>query len=427
VPKGAPFERAVARCVKKQLLSINARTFRLQNLALPFLPNLKNLCITSSAPLSNLSGLTNCPSLRTLDLSGCGCLTHIAPISACAQLICLTLSACEALESLEGLEWCSALTRLCVSGCRALTNLHPLKGLQALQTLNAEGCYQLQDVSALESLTSLTSVTLHHCINLPHARFASQRLHTLNIVHCPMLQLDVSECANLQQLHANQSSWLTDLNDFPTNLTAALFSWCFSLTNVAAVNTWHNLQMLDLEDCTQLVRFDVGFDADSLPFLRELVLSGCSALQHAPFLSNLKALRELHMNGCVKLHAVDLSGCENLLVLDITARSFVDFPVLPTVNRITQIDWSFSDAVSLLPVMACTQLDTLLLEGCLVTDFTPLHSCPLKNLDVSRNWQLTSLSSLEACKKLSKVTAALCPSLDLHTCAFLGDRLRRSS
>jgi len=364
--------------------------------------------------------------LRILDLSGCDYLTHIAPIAGCVQLTCVTLSGCEALESLGGIEWCPSLSRLCVSGCRALQSLHPLKSLQNLAFLDAQGCYQLRDVSALDTCPNLAEVTLQHCINLELARFTGGRLRTLNVIHCPALYLDVAGCATLTNLHANQSSWLTDLSNFPNNLQVAFFSWCFSLSDVCAASGWYNLQVLDLEDCTQLQRFELGAGVNPLPFLRELILSGCTALEEAPFLNSLKALTELHMANCVKLHAVDLAHCENLLTLDITAREFVDFPILPIVNRITQLDWSFSDTESLLPLVKCTQLESLFLEGCLVTDFAPLAHIALKNLDVSRNWKLTSLTSLKAFNNLQQVTAELCPSLDVRTCSFLNERLRRN-
>lgn len=408
VPKSAFFERAVEKCVAKRLLSITAHKPNLLNLTLPYLPSLRNLCMGGSTLLTNLAGLASCPSLRILDLSGCSFVTHIAPISACPHLVCATFSACEALESLEGIEWCSALSKLFIPGCRALTTLHPLEGLQSLAFLDAQGCFQLRDVSALESCPKLTEVSLQHCINLPCARFSNGQLHTLNAIHCPMLQLDVSGCAALRKLHANQSSWLTGLCDFPAHLNMAFFSWCFSLTNVDAVNGWQNLQILDLEDCTQLKRFNVS----SLPLLRELILSGCTALEEAPFLGSFKRLRELHMANCTALQNVDLAGCENLLVLDITARKAADFPVLPTANRIAQMDWSFSGALSLAPLAACAQLETLLLESSMVCDFTPLAKCTeLRTLDVSRNWIVESLGPLQACTKLERLVADLCPNL----------------
>lgn len=294
-----------------------------------------------------------------------------------------------------------------------------LSQLVSLEVLNVQSSEILQTAN-IAGCTSLLKLTLF-----------GQHMYRLNGTHG--FNLDVTSCTLLQELSCRHCSLehinvfgLTALRlvDLSGNTVSELdLSSCTSVTSLDCNS--NRLQVLDMTPCPKLETLHCGSNP-----LTKLLLSGCSHLStlgcasvNLDFgefdLSKCTALRSLHLAEMEGLLNLDLRDCPHLEDLSLEGTSDVETINLAGLKELykVRVDWVAAavidltgcTALKLLVCRACSNLTMLSLLGCSKLHSLMVHSCGLRDIDLS------------SCKQLGHLDCTITPleALDLTSCVAL--------
>ncbi|MEV5751349.1 NACHT domain-containing protein [Actinoallomurus sp. NPDC052308] len=224
----------------------------------------------------DLSPLTaHADSLTWVNISTSAVVRDMAPLRRLSNLRSLRLSS-SGLRDLEFVRDLPALDAIGLVHLEEVTDFSPLHAQISLRDLTLEECPALTDLDALPPLEGLRSL-----------RLIGSSLES-------GLEDLVRRAANLQFLHVNHSSWVTDLRPLAGLDLEELGIWgCRGVTDFAPITAFRRLYFLDLED--------TGIDdlgpLAGLTELQTLWLRHCSDVTDLSPLGGLRKLRRLFLKG----------------------------------------------------------------------------------------------------------------------------------
>ena len=305
--------------------------------------------------------------LKKLDLSGWPCGDYY---SASAAQTCGLLARCSALEEL-----------VIFSGCLFVgkpDSLPLCSALQSLHLLDPSNSH-LGGIALL--FTALKKLVLEGCVN--------DELDLDSIAACRDLRQ-----LSLEDVSCNMSS-LTSL----TQLSSLHLRACWDDEVLQPIALLSSLRHLELEEANGITDFSpLGSLRSSL---ERLIIAGDNYIEASslgPCLSPCTLLRHLDLSGC----------CEDKDVYE--EGDTLDLSALSACILLEHLDLSNCPVTgSLEPLLPCTRLQRLILNGCRVTALAPLVS--LVELHLSYCNKLRELSPLTACISLRTLWIYQCPRL----------------
>ncbi|CAI0413023.1 unnamed protein product [Linum tenue] len=284
-----------------------------------WLKSLETLSICHMDALGNVDGLDSLYSLKSLTLRSCDALERLPSMTSLCKLLhlksyklrpleilglerlksleTLTIRDLKVLCNLDGLDSLYSLTYLTLSRCDALERLPSMVCLSKLRDLSISSCSCLRGIQGLGGLKSLQMLYIRDAESLSHL-FGFDTLLSRNKLENLKLTLSGVEIGNvdtelsLDGLESMEDLVKLDLNDLA------------SLRRLPSLSKLGNLKSLTVNNAPKL-RVIEGLGG--LKFLKELDLSGCTALEKLP-------MDQLY--GLERLRSVDIHGCTNLIDLE---------------------------------------------------------------------------------------------------------------
>ncbi|CAN1245424.1 Disease resistance protein L6 [Linum grandiflorum] len=302
-------------------------------------------CVTSSSP--NISNLLDLKDLEELCFVHCDTVPEIPrDIWQLTKLKTLQLVLCFCNESLlvdkDG-TLPPSLTSLIFKCCKHLnrlpnlgrlnnlmelrlvdvgvTEIHSLGELRMLEVLEISESH-VGNLYGLDNLVQLKELTLKKCHRLENLPSLSNliKLHSLVIINCCMLLVDVTGVDRLESLQTLTFSDCWSLKELPDisslkSLEELNVDECTELIKVAGLEKLEKLEKLRMRNCKSIKELP---DMSGLKNLKELDVSQCSRLTKVVGLDKLEELRGLNMCGCESIKKLpDMSGLKNLMYLNL--------------------------------------------------------------------------------------------------------------
>lgn len=248
------------------------------------------LCVLELSDCSKLSDIyppffVNLSSLQDIDLSATN-LKTIPSFSEFKNLRKLKVCNCDSLDKLEGLESLATLEFLDLSDSTGLKELNSLENLSKLKELNLSKT-QISSLPSFPENSNLQILTLKDCSLL----ILVKSLQVLS----KLQKLDLSGCVSLTHMEDKLLEKLTQLRDL--NLSGTRLQISPSLSKLK------NLEIICFRNCKELSEIP---GLDRLTQLQQLDLSG-SAAKEIPF-EKLSNLQYLGLENCLNLVKFQIDG-----------------------------------------------------------------------------------------------------------------------
>ena len=302
--------------------------------------------------------------------------------------------------------------------------------------------------------------SFYNVLNVSSVTVNSSTLNRLHISNAPYLRsLDLSQAPNITILQVfDFRRYNEDITSFDfSNLTHLRTLEVDGFRNLESIDigdghkflqsfhldTEKNISVIDLSECTALT------DVDIISKLDTLILSNCTALEtlsirissiEALYLDGCTGLTRLTLSNALNLEVLDMTGLDNLRVLDIhtgglvysnTTINSIDLTILPSIDsvNISNLDAlnkiEVGDGISTLRylnVKDCAKLTKLDLSNCtglidINTKSTWLDSLiltgctSLSNLEQKNNDLLKHINT-EGCSSLKRIHLYNCGLID---------------
>jgi len=318
--------------------------------ALSQLPNLKKLRL-SSAKVSELESIFNLTKLEHLDLSDSHGYSYDVDLSGIDKLVNLkeliltkvqsyniddvaTLTSLEKLDLTSGnllaispIEKLTALKTLDLSNNPAINDIYVLEKLVNLESLNLSGLKNINSLSNISSLKKLTSLN----IDLVGRSLSNTLIDIAQIAPLTNLEVFSAELVNLGNARQIETltklkklnlknSQLDELFDFSdlTNLEE-LDITADQFTDLSVLDGLYNLKELTAESRNLA---SLG-DFSTLPSLEKLSIISAPGVDDFSPLSSLKRITDLKLGGIADLGDLGyLSGLKTLIRLDLNGSSY---------------------------------------------------------------------------------------------------------
>ncbi|KAH8612083.1 hypothetical protein ERJ75_000928500 [Trypanosoma vivax] len=300
----------LARMRSLEMLDLNGCTGIVRGLhVLCGLTTLQELCL-AEVPVNDalLRDLTCHERLRELSLNSCTRITDVSPLARMRSLEMLDLNDCTGIvRGLHELCGLTTLQELCLANVNVDNAfLRDLTCHERLRRLSLNSCTRITDVSPLARMRSLEMLNLNDCTGIVRGLHELCGLTTLQEL-C-LWQLCVDD-AFLRDLTCHERLRRLSLNS------------CTRITDVSPLARMRSLEMLDLNDCTGIVRglhvlcglttlqelylwqlcVDDAFlrDLTCHERLRRLSLNSCTRITDVSPLARMRSLEMLDLNGCI--------------------------------------------------------------------------------------------------------------------------------
>ncbi|KAG9152259.1 hypothetical protein Leryth_023425 [Lithospermum erythrorhizon] len=375
------------------LRSINLSHLDIKELPSTFfiLKDIVCLILQGCSCLVELQSLENFVKLQVLDLSGATSFSrfHDRNFSANKELGNVNLSGSR-IKSLPMLHHLENLKYLLLKDCTELRRLPKISALSGLEILDLSGAtsFEVFHEPSLGELDKLKVIRLSQTAikKLPlilgspdHLSLRGcTQLRKLSFIE-PMkglLELDLSDCSNLEEINETFFSQLTSLQELNfsgtkvetlpsfaslTNLHQLSLTDCHSFRKLEGLNSLSNLAILDLScsvalnevqslgeisSSSILAKLDVSSTKiNSLPSLsnlanlRELILKNCTELVSLPSLEALSKLKVLNLSGSNKLESIGAKSFDNMPALQILDLSDTRLKQLPSLSNLKKLNY----------------------------------------------------------------------------------------
>ncbi|KAH8612104.1 hypothetical protein ERJ75_000928400 [Trypanosoma vivax] len=254
-----------------------------------------------------LRDLTCHERLRELSLNSCTRITDVSPLARMRSLEILNLNDCTGIvRGLHVLCGLTTLQKLCLANVNVDDAfLRDLTCHERLRELSLNSCTRITDVSPLARMRSLEMLNLNDCTGIVRG------LHVL----CGLTTLQELCLANVNV----DDAFVRDLTCHERLRRLSLNS-CTRITDVSPLARMRSLEMLNLNDCTGIVRglhelcglttlqelylpkvyVDDAFlrDLTCHERLRRLSLNSCTRITDVSPLARMRSLEMLNLNGC---------------------------------------------------------------------------------------------------------------------------------
>ncbi|PQM41633.1 putative disease resistance protein [Prunus yedoensis var. nudiflora] len=293
----------------------------------------------SKVKVKALPSLSNLVNLRQLLIMDCSCLEKLPEMEGLKRLQELNLSGCVALVGLPDLKAFDKLEILDASGCRDLKEIQDksFENMSHIRTLNLSdtrieflpsvseasnlchlvlrNCQNLKELPPLDHLLKLEELNLCDAINLNgiKAEFLEHMVHLriLDLSGTPLTKLpSMSRLTNLRQLSLEGCSSLETVPNLEALTSLEILD--LSKTKIGSLpplNTFSNLCQLLLKDCSGIKELQ---NLRSLGCLEVLNLSG-TGIENFPYeISELTALKHLHLPDLRSMHDIDLGKIKRI-------------------------------------------------------------------------------------------------------------------
>ncbi|CAI0413042.1 unnamed protein product [Linum tenue] len=348
-------------------------------LGLGGLKSLETLSISGLKDLCNLDGLDSLCSLKSLSLNCCFALERLPSMASLSKLLDLSISSCSHLTEIQGLGGLGSLQMLFIQGANSLSRLF---GFETLLSLNKLGSLEIRYCPLLTLLPfhGLDSECPSEALVLNSLRrlFVSETTGPVLQIFCRMIQLlmfpnltvlvligdeigitdtelqldGLESMEELVKLHLYN---LRSIRRLPSlsmlvNLESLVVINLPNLQEIDGLAGLKSLEELCLIKCTSLERLPVD-QFYGLEQLKKLKVKNVPRLRLMEGLAGLKSLKELSLIKCTSLErlpADQLYGLEQLKMVDIygcTNLTLTDLSALRELEPRVMIEWPNSISI----------------------------------------------------------------------------------
>ena len=374
------------------LEAIDCSNNKFTSLSITGYSNLTSLKASSNSSLTSLSCYNNklsylsvseCPAMKELRCYGSNHTYTTLDLTGTTALTYLDCAPAPYLTSITNLSSCTGLKTLyCYNN--KMTSLSAVSSMPALELLS---CHDTKITSLdVSNKSSLKTLNCYNNPNLTSLLCQNCALTTLDCKNCPAMttlkcwnnkftSFDVTGNTALTFLDCSPNSTLTSITGL-SSCTAMKTLYCYNtgLTNLSAVSGMTNLEDLLCYD-TQLTTLTVQNKSK----LTRINCSGIPTLTSLTVTGNA-ALETLYCNSCPALTTVDASS-NKLTTIDVENNT-----VMTTLNCSKN-----SNLSSITDLSTCTKLTTLDISSCNFSSFNISPFNYLQELNCYEN-KLTSLN-----------------------------------
>ena len=308
----------------------------------------------------------------------------------------LTISGCTNLVSVD-LDGAANISNLAITGCSAFTT-HDFSAYSSLKTLDISGSgidsVSMSNNTSINALTAqncmnLTSLTLDGCTSLSNLTLdGSTEITYLNVAGISESELDIRELEELEELFLNGSN-ITTLSGSEEILN---FSYNPKLITLG-LNRISSFSGIDLSENAAL----------------ETLYSNVGGFTEVSFPAN-SSLKDLRLVAASNLETLDVSGCGELLNLQVSNSTKVTSINASGCAKLPSIVLTGSDAITSLNLSGCESITNIDLSAKTALQTLDISGSGIESIDVSNNTAIVTLTA-QNCEGLTSLNVSSCSAL----------------